>query len=172
MKLFNSQKGFTLIELLISVIVFSILIGIAGGVFVSALNLQRRAINMKKIEENGRFILEFMAREIRVANPITTADNNCPTAGSSVLNFSHPVNGNIEYSLVNKEVHRKIGTEDTIISNPDVEITRLNFCISGNAAGDNKQPRVTILLGLKAGSGKEEVSLDLQTTVSQRNLSD
>jgi len=168
----HHNKGFTLVELVISVFVFSVLIGIAGGIFVSSLNLQRKAINIKKIEENGRFILEVMTREIRVANPINTPDNNCPTSPTSTLSFVHPVNGNIEYSLVNKEVHRKVETEDTTISNPDVEVTKLNFCISGNAGGDNKQPRVTILLSLKAGLGKEEVSLDLQTTVSQRGLSD
>lgn len=165
-------NGFTLIELIVAVFIFSVLVVIAGGSFVSALSLQRRALNIKKIEENGRFVLELMAREIRVANPINTPDNTCPS-GISTLNFEHPVNGSIIYSLSGNQVHRNVGGVDTIISNPDVEISRLTFCISGNTTNDDQQPRVTIIMGLKTGGAAvEAATVDLQTTVSQRVLSD
>ena len=167
------NKGFTLIELIVAFFVFSVLVVLAGGSFVSALNLQRRALNIKKVEENGRFISELMARELRVANPINTGDANCPDSGSSTISFQHPVNGSIEYSLSGSQVHRRVGGADTIISNPDIEVSRLTFCISGNAAGDDRQPRVTVLLGLKTpGAAPDVATIDLQTTVSQRVLSD
>ncbi|MEK7579593.1 MAG: prepilin-type N-terminal cleavage/methylation domain-containing protein [Patescibacteria group bacterium] len=163
------NKGFTLIELIVSIFLFSILVFVAGGSFVGALATQRRALNMKKVEENGRFIIELMAREIRVANPINTSNSTCP--GPSVLSFQHPVNGAIEYSVSNNQIQRRVGGVNTIISNPDVMVSRLNFCISGNSTGDDKQPRVTIILGLSSSSAQSE-AIDLQTTVSQRVLSD
>lgn len=167
------KKGFTLIELIVAVFIFSVLVTIAGGSFVSALNLQRRALKIKKVEENGRFILELISRELRVANPINTANNNCPVLGGSYINFQHPVNGGIEYYIVNNQFNRAVNGVQSIISNPDVEVTRLIFCISGNSTGDNMQPRVNIILGLKAGGTETDtVTLDLQTTVSQRVLSD
>lgn len=146
---------------------------LASGSFVPALTLQRRALNIKRVEENGRFILEMMARELRVANPINTADSGCPGSGTNALSFIHPVNGSVEYSLSGGVVHRRVNGVDTVISNQDVEITRLTFCISGNSAGDDRQPRVTMVLGLKAGGSADQAdALDLETTVSQRVLSD
>jgi len=160
-----------LIELIIAFFVFSVLTVLAGGSFEAALSMQRRALNIKRVEENGRFIMELLAREIRVANPINTGDSGCP--GPSTLNFQHPVNGLVQYSLSGGQVHRNVGGADTIISNPDVEISRLAFCVSGNSAGDDKQPRVTIILGLKTpGSAPDVATIDLQITVSQRGLSD
>ena len=168
-----AKNGFTLIELIVSVFIFSIMVTIAGGSFAGTLTLQRRALNIKRVEENGRFILEIMARELRVANPINTADNSCPGSGAPTLSFQHPVNGAIEYSLSGSRVHRRVGGADSVVSNPDVEVTRLVFCVSGNAVNNDRQPRVTIILGLKAGGGAaDSAAIDLQTTVSQRVLSD
>lgn len=164
------KNGFTLVELIVAVFIFSTLVFVAGGSFIGVLNMQRRGLNVKKIEENGRFILESMTREIRVANPITSADSGCP--GPSTLTFQHPTNGTIEYFISSSGIHRRVNGIDTVLSSPDVSISRLNFCISGNLGGDNKQPRVTIILGLSTGGASQADILDLQTTVSQRVLSD
>ena len=167
------RNGFTLIELIVGVFIFSVLIVLAGGSFVPSLELQRRALNIKRVEENGRFVLELMTRELRVANPINTANNSCPGAGGTSLSFTHPVNGNIEYFLSGNSVHRRVNGLDSVISNPDVEVSRLIFCVSGNSMGDDRQPRVSIVLGLKAvGLTNQADALDVQTTVSQRVLRD
>jgi len=165
------RSGFTLVELIVAVFIFSILVFVAGGSFIGSLSMQRRALNAKKVEENGRYILESMSREIRVANPITSANSACP--GPSMLTFQHPVNGPIDYFLSGSQIHRRYNGNDTIISNPDISVSRLNFCISGNFAGDDRQPRVTIILGLTETTGTTQLdSIDLQTTISQRVLSD
>ncbi len=167
------KRGFTLVELIVAVFIFTVLITVAGGSFVSGLSLQRRALNLKEVEENGRFILELMARELRVANPITTPNTACPEFGSSFIEFNHPVNGNIRYDLVSSQIQRRVDGVDSIISNPDIEVTDLAFCIDGNSLADNEQPRVTVILRLKAGGlAREAAALDLQTTVSQRVLAD
>lgn len=163
------KRGFTLIELIVSIFIFSILVFVAGGSFIGALAAQRRALNIKKVEENGSFVMELMTREIRVANPINTSNSGCP--GPSILSFQHPVNGAIEYSISNSQITRRVNGVNTIISNPDVTVARLNFCISGNSVNDDNQPRITIILGLSNKETQSE-TIDLQTTVSQRVLSD
>jgi len=169
----TKSAGFTLIELVVAAFVFSILTMVAGGSFVSALNLQRRALNIKKVEENGRFVLELMTRELRVANPVNTPNTSCPTSPTNTISFQHPVNGAIEYSLSNGQIRRRVNSVDTTISNPDVEATRLVFCISGNTVSDDRQPKVTVILSLKSGgSVVQAATIDLQATVSQRVLSD
>ena len=137
-----NKKGFTLIELLVAVFIFSVLIVLAGGSFVGVTVSQRRALNIKKAEENGKFILELMAREIRVANPINTGNSACP--GTAILNFQHPVNGAVEYFLSGNQIHRRVNGTDTVVSNPDIDVSRLNFCISGNQAGDDRQRQCII----------------------------
>jgi len=168
-----NKKGFTLIELIVAMFIFSILAMIAGGSFVSALTLQRRALNIKKVEENGRFILELMARELRVANPINTANTNCPSAPVNNISFQHPVNGAIQYSLSGSQLQRRVNGVNTTISNPDIEVTRLIFCITGNTVSDHWQPKVNIILSLRSGGlAGQAAAIDLQTTISQRVLSD
>ncbi|MEK7659091.1 MAG: prepilin-type N-terminal cleavage/methylation domain-containing protein [Patescibacteria group bacterium] len=164
------QNGFTLVELLVAVFIFSVLVVLAGGSFIGAMAAQRRALNIKKAEENGKFILELMAREIRVANPINTGNSAC--LGTTILNFLHPVNGTVEYFLSGNQIHRRVNGVDTVVSNPDVDVSRLNFCISGNQSGDDRQPLVTVILGLNAVGAPQNDVFDLQTTVSQRVLSD
>ncbi len=169
----NNKKiaGFTLVELLTSITIFSLLMIIVSSVFVSILNAQRRAFNIQQIEENANFVLESMAKEIRVGQVGVVAEPNCPGAPLMSLAFVHPVNGNIVYSLQGLDVHRSVNGTDTIISSNVVQFTRLQFCISGSVVGDNKQPRITILASVKSTNTLQQQSMDIQTTLSQRSLS-
>jgi len=159
--------GFTLVELIVVVFIFLNLVLILGGDLFSVMVVQRKAINMKKVEENGRFVLEMISREIRAADPLNQSiSDGCYDAATTQLSFTHPVNGNITYSYdsSNKAVLRNFQQ----ISNPDVEVTKFKFCLSGNATGDKKQPRITIILSLEAGQQRDKATLNLQTTISPR----
>lgn len=166
----KSGAGFTLTEMIVTVFVFSLLMIIVGSVFVSSLNTQRRAFNIQQAEENANFILESMAKEIRVGQ-ITSPDTSCPASPAATLSLIHPVNGNISYSLSGNAVHRSVNGQDTTISSNTVQFTRLQFCVSGSAVGDNKQPRVTILASVKSTNTQQQAAIDIQTTLSQRFLS-
>ena len=156
--------------MLVTVFIVSILFTIAGGIFVQALDIQRRAFAIQDLEENGRFSLEVMAREIRFGE-VQSADTNCPASPTTILSITHPINGNVEYSLQSGRIHRIVEGEDTVITASDVEVTSLSFCIDGVTEGDFKQPRVTISLALKAGEIDPQ-TLELQTTITQRLLND
>lgn len=166
----NNNYGFTLVEMLTAIFLFSILMIVVGGAFVGSLNTQRTAFNIQQAEENANFTLESMAKEIRVGQ-VTSADTNCPSSPATTLSISHPVNGSIIYSLSGGAIHRNANGTDTIISSNTVQFTRLQFCILGATTGDQKQPRVTILATVKSVKTQQQSSIDFQTTLSQRFLS-
>jgi prepilin-type N-terminal cleavage/methylation domain-containing protein len=160
------EKGFTLIEMLVTVAVFTVLMTIIGAIFTQTLDLQRVAFHLQTLEENSRFSLEVMAREIRFGK-LTSPSTVCPGSGS--LSMTHPVNGDISYSLVDGRVVRNVNGIDAILTSKKVNVTSLNFCVTGAESGDGKQPMVTILMSMETG-GKIPQQIDLQTTVTTRLL--
>lgn len=167
------QAGFTIIELIIVFALTAGVFGAAAGIFVQAIKMQRRAFFIQKVQENVGFALESMAKEIRVSS-ISTSNTNCPGFPVQSLSINHPVNGNIDYFLSGVDLHRRLPGAgiDTVVNSAGVQINRLNFCVSGNSVGSNTQPRVTILLTVSNGQLNPDlnISIDIQTTVSQRLL--
>lgn len=141
-----------------------------GGVFISSLDLQRRAFNIQQAEENASFIFESIAKEIRVSQ-IAGPDTNCPATPAATLSIIHPVNGSIIYSLSGDAIHRNVNGTDSVMSSNTVQFTRLQFCISGTPIDDKKEPRVTTIASLKSAKTKQQATIDIQTTASQRFLS-
>lgn len=162
----NFSAGFTLVETITVIFLFSLLMVIMASAFVSFLNLQRRAFNIQQVEENTNFVLESMAKEIRVSQ-ITSSDA-CTT---NTLSITHPVNGDIIYSLSGNAINRNVNGIDNIISSNAIQFISLQFCIFGTAVGDSIQPRVTIVAGLKSAKTSQQALINFQTTISQRLLS-
>lgn len=161
--------GFTLIEILVATSVFSILAIIVGGIFMQSTSIQRKGAAAQKVQENALYIFETMAREIRVSKITSPRALEC---GAEELTMTHPVNGEITYELSGTSITRTAGGISSDISSSDVAFTRLNFCISGTNPKDGLQPRITILTSVTAGQDKYKTTIDLQTTVSSRDLSD
>ena len=99
-KLTQSSNGFTLIEMLVSLALFTIVITITMGAFLSLIGNSGRLQNEQTIMTSLTFALDSMTREIRTgteyfctATASTTNYNatqiaNCsPTAGSSGISF-------------------------------------------------------------------------------------
>ena len=152
------------------VLLFSVVLVLMGGIFVGSLELQRRAFNLQQAEENAGFTLESMAKEIRVSQ-IAGPDNACPGAPATILNLTHPINGAVTYSFSGNAIHRTVNGVDSVISSNTVQFTRLQFCISGTPVDDRQQPRVTIIGSLRSTKTKQQATIDFQTTLSQRFLS-
>lgn len=172
----KKKNGFTLVEIIIVFAISAGVFSLVAGVFVQALKIQRRAFFIQKVQENIGFALESMAKEIRVSR-IAGLNTDCPAFPSQILNIIHPVNGGVSYFLSEtNELHRRLPASgiDTILNSAGTKVSRLGFCLSGNSINDDAQPRVTILLTVSNGHSdpNQNISIDLQTTVSQRFLSD
>jgi prepilin-type N-terminal cleavage/methylation domain-containing protein len=170
--MYSQQKGFTLIETLVTVALFSALAGIVGGTFLTMLNLQRRAFNVQQVQENASFILESMAKEIRVGQISSGDTGSCTSTPDSVLSMINQDGETVVYTLVDGVIHKNTNGTDSIVSSNAVVFDQLGFCIDGQPAGDMKQPRVTILASLHSTQSSQQATLHVQTTVSQRFLTD
>lgn len=169
----SKAAGFTAVETIATIFVFSTVALVFGDALTGLLSLQRRAHSIQQVEENTGFVLGAMAKEVRVSQ-IIDANTSCPASPASSLTMIHPVNGTITYSLVGTNVQRKVNLGETItntVFNTDtVQFTRLQFCIQGNNPLDQKQARVTVLLGVQSVNAIQSATMNVQTTLSPRLL--
>ncbi|OGN16578.1 MAG: hypothetical protein A3C88_01715 [Candidatus Yanofskybacteria bacterium RIFCSPHIGHO2_02_FULL_50_12] len=169
----SKERGFTLVEVLVSSFVFSIIVLGVSGLFVQVIGNQRRAVAAQEIQENGLFILELMSREIRVSQIVDS--DQIPAGDSSNctltrLAIRHPVNGTVIYSIGNGLLLRTASGTTTELSSSAISFSRLNFCLLGSGPTDQQQTRVTILAASQNKTGKEILTVNLQTTVSSRDV--
>ena len=166
-KIKSGEVGFTIVEVLIASFVFSIIaIGISS-IFIGILTNERRAFAAQKIEENEMFVLEMMARDIRVSKIENQED---PTCGLTTLTITHPVKGAIVYGLSVGVVQKTEGGTTVDISSSAINFTRMNFCVRGSGAIDQKQTVVTIISSAQNRTGKETIKFEIQTSVSSRSM--
>ncbi len=64
----NSQQGMTLIEILIAMTLGAFLLSGVIQIYLSSKQSNRMQENMSRMQENGRFAMEFIARDIRGAD--------------------------------------------------------------------------------------------------------
>lgn len=171
-------KGFTLIELLVGITIFSLIIGAIIGILVSGIELQRRSLLFQEALNQLSFAIEYMNRALRMArkddgtfNCLSSGLNYENPAGVSTIRFINHLQGDDcqEFFLEGNTLKYKkgIGGSEEIfaLTGPNIEVSQLKFLLSGESEEDNFQPRVTILLKVES-----PLKIELQTTVSQRNL--
>lgn len=172
------ERGFTLVEMMVAIAVFSIIIGAVSGLFISGLRGQRNALASQRLLDQTSYALEYMSRALRMAKKQTS--DLPPCLSSSGLNYeidnshlrfiNHLENDDCqEFFLEDDKLKQKKGGETFDLTSPKLEITSLNFSLSGQSQEDNLQPKVTIFLNVK-GKGLGEPRINIQTTISQRNL--
>lgn len=173
MKHADIQAGFSLIELLVAAAVFMFVVTGVSGLFIQALDLQRRATGIQKIEENARFAVEAIAREVRVST-ITSGDTSCnpPDAVTTrELIIEHPVNGTVRYLYDRGSGYGVLSRNGEPITSADVDIKAFAFCVRGSGS-DDIQARLTMPMTLESTAGRPStrVSVSLQTSVVSRDL--
>lgn len=176
------KKGFTLVEMLVAVSIFTLVVGMATGIFVSALRAQKQSLASQQLLDQISYAMEYMSRALRMATKDLTGA--CITAKS---NYENPGGDTSKIRFINHlqdddcqefflednylKYKIKIGAdEETLaLTSDDLKVNSLNFNLSGQfqPPTDYLQPKVTISLDIE---GKEQSKIKIQTTVSQRNL--
>ncbi|GAB4361723.1 MAG: PilW family protein [Gammaproteobacteria bacterium] len=83
----NSQRGFSLVELMVAIVISLFLVAGVVQVYISNKSTYRFGEALSRLQENGRFALDYMATEIRQADfwgcaDLTAVQNNLnPSAG-------------------------------------------------------------------------------------------
>lgn len=65
MRISKKLPAFTLIELLISISIFMVFVGVAGGTYTSLVKANKQANDMQKLYGEVRFVLDSLATDIR-----------------------------------------------------------------------------------------------------------
>lgn len=165
------EKGFTLIELLVSVSLFAVFVTISTGLFLMSIQGERKIFSFQSVQDNSRYVMEYMAREIRMGK-------NYLVSGTSTLTFTNQKSETVIYCIVNNVIKRAVNTSpcsstgSNLTSSEVVVVNSLEFLMSGGSAGDYKQPRITIIIKARSAGTTPSVesTLNLQTTVSARKL--
>jgi len=82
----HSQAGLTLIEIMIAMLIGVFLIGGVLQVFVSTKQTYRMQENLSRLQENGRFAMDFITRDIRMADYRECATNSTVTTAIAGTN--------------------------------------------------------------------------------------
>lgn len=173
----RKQLGFTLAEMLVAVTIFALTFMIVSAIFMNGNKLQQHTASFQRLQNDGRYILEKLAREIRAreinypsltSNPWTELRFQ-PDENQETLTVSFDAsNGNLLYIL---------NGGSAPINSEDVEVVSANFYVYpttedqwASASLVNDQGRVTILLKLRNRNINPEYQreLVLQTTISNK----
>lgn len=163
------RRGVSTIELLVAMSLFVLLISIASDAFIRALRTQRMVVSLLEANNNASLALEQMVREMRTGSDFTNISNSeirFVNGGGDVVLYR--LDGGVLLrgieNVLMERVYKKI-TADSI------QVTRLRFSLVGEQAGDGSPPRITIIMSVSVKSKYlEGVSMNLQTTVSARNI--
>ena len=180
----NSLTGFTLIEILIGVTIFIFLLLALNTFLGSAFSATFRALAMKRLADSTRNSLEIMGREMRLAqedgSPCTQAGSPGPSfllAGTSQITYKDFSGRCIiyRYDSTNKVLRKNVagaGEQDFLGTsspvNKSVTVKNVAFTLPAMP-----QPRVVINIQVSTKdptSANQTLIIDLQTTVSQREI--
>jgi prepilin-type N-terminal cleavage/methylation domain-containing protein len=178
----STKKGFTLIEILVAVGIFAIVATLSVASLLVLTSAEKRAAGVQSSQDNMRFAVEAISREIRTGRNFTgTASAGTPCDGiPSCISFTNSDEEAIVYKIspdpldcsseaVGQCILKQVdgGLFRALTSN-EVAIERLSFIINGEDPFDRHQPRVTIVIKAITRAGtSDESSLNIQTTVSR-----
>ena len=163
------KKGFTLIEALVAVSIFVSLMIFASLAFMSAIKAQRHNLAYQELLDQTSYVMEYMSRHLRMAKQAEDADcysldvgDTYKNPGNNSIEFYDQYNSCTKFFLEDNRLKKESGGDEFFITSPNLEVYQFEVAVN-----DDHQPRVSINLGIR---GRAETSIEIQTTVSQRDL--
>lgn len=133
------QKGFSLIELMVSLVIGLILVAAITQVFIGSKVTYSMQSALSKVQENGRFAMSFLARDLRQAGysgctknstfANTLRQNSTSGAIPSYLDFSEAVGGIDNVSGV---------TYNSITAVNNTDVVEVRFADNSNSCDVDK----------------------------------
>lgn len=172
----QARAGFTLLEMVVALGVFSAVMLIAFGVAIAINNAQFKASRIQIVQDDLRFALESMTKEMRTGMDFRPGDFAGGRARKMTFRRSDGVD--VTYCRRNAiDAIRKITGGGTncadsnaqAVTGDDVTVEALTFLLVGEQAGANDgQPRITISLKARSADAKLVSTFNIQTTITQR----
>lgn len=189
------MRGFSLIEVLVALSLFTIVTTVSVGTLMVLIDANIKQQGAQVIVTNVSFALDSMTREIRTGFHYycrNNIGNNSQTTGTSTRNCPHGANSLVitesgqsltegkgsrriayRHNPADQSIQRRLGTTGVwqTITASEVNITTLDFIVTGTSTTDSKSPTVTIFIeGTSEDVERLDTSFQIQTTVTQHNL--
>lgn len=174
-------------EMVVTVGVFAIVSMVSSAIFINVNNLQQQTGNLQRLQNEGRYLLEKIAREIRGRELDYGATNFNGEDIVSKLVFKKDESGEIlslgrgaDDISGNFFITNDAGSEPLTeqLNSNQVMVEKILFYINSNddpinltaTSTDIVQPRVTILMKIKNRNVPDKYikELNLQTTISSK----
>lgn len=130
---FNSN-GFTLIEILVSLGIFSLVIMLTVGIFVSGSVSQRKIIELHMVQREGGYIMETVSRELRMATGISITDSDNQDGASNDIGQQNNNNSSIEFTNYNGDLVRYCRADEDGSCNAAGNFLSREVCMVANVA--------------------------------------
>ena len=178
----KQNEGFTMIELLVAISVFSIVIVIVSGIFITSLRSHRTSLALISANSDAQLVLEQMTRMIRKGEDFETHSiGDYPNFDFKCLQFSHESDRIVyRWNRSNRSLERSVGAVFADCADGDfhgmvsenLRVDFANFRVDRDLDHLAYYPKITILL--RVGANNTQISSDktpftnLQTTISPR----
>jgi len=154
------RRGFSLIELLVATALFTIVVAVSAGSFLSILEASRQSRELNNLMLAVDFAMEDMSRTIRTGSNFTVS--------GSQISFFDEDDASVTYRHSGTKILKTTPSySNSPLTPDDVEIQVLTFSENPNQAGN--QPRIIINVVGRLGSDPDDMFY-LQTSVTQREL--
>ena len=172
----KSQKGFTLIELIVSIAIFTIVMLIAIGAVLNAVDANRKAQNINVIVNNLNLAIESMARDLRTGSNYRSCGSQSGVSYNCVQFRDKDGNPNVKYFMTTSS---KTGTSmlsksgspngSGVVTGDEITLSDVSFIFNGLGTGDGPE-RILVHLKGSAGAGKTKAEFNIETVITSRIL--
>lgn len=160
------NKGFTLIEMMVALGIFVIALTISLGAVLKFKDVQRSTAAINQVQENLRFGLEHMAKEMRTGKNFSCSNCN----GGDNVAFTNAKGENVSYKLENNRLKKSTaGGVYFPLTSPRVRIESLEFFANGISNSDGQQPKILVKIKSSIRDKNAVINFNLQTLISSRN---
>jgi len=168
----GSRRGFTIIEALVATAVFALAMTSIMGVFLAVTRINERGNNVRRIEQNARFISEFITREFRNGRLDYSAyGGSVPSPYATTLHYITRDGTTASFELIGDELYfHQQGETSSKMNSENTDIPNLRFYIRPLAESTSTvQPYVVMVMGIESKAERDLGHLDIQTTISSRH---
>ena len=160
----KNNRGFTLIELLVAFFAFSVIALAMSTTAVSTIKAQRRAFALQSIQEDSRYIIETMGKEIRMG-----LVNSLSGAGVSSINITNSDGESIDYRFVFNKLQRRVdGGIWQDLNSTDYFHLNGSFYITKGVSPVRAIVTIAIKLDCQSVKAEEQATIYLQNTIAPR----
>lgn len=173
-KFFCCRQGVTLLELMVAVTLFSVVMLSVTQIFNLVTRAQRDILASKNVQEDMRYFMEVMAKEIRMAR--VDREGDCVMSESDKVYYTDGenlqfLNSNgrcVRYFMHDGDLMVNRGQGSKRATSKETEVRNLEFIQFGEIPLE--QPRIVVTAEIETGGvgNADKQTFDFQTSLSAR----